>query len=77
MKKDNKMLLGRQHLSEYVDYDKYASCTTTTRAGDDDTHYLQQPSTSRLYDKPAAAAGSDVIDRVMECNQPTQPSTVR
>jgi len=68
------LLTGRQHLSAYVDYDNYEACTTTTQTGNDDAHHhhQQQPTTSRLYDKPRAAAGSDVIDKVMECNQPTQ-----
>jgi len=72
---DVTLLTGREHLAAYVNYDDYEAATTTTQPGDDDIHHhlhLQQPSTSRLYDKPAAAAGADVIDRVMECNQLTQ-----
>jgi len=73
------MLLGRQHLSWYIDYDDYEARTTTTQTDDDDDnsarHYQHDRSTSRLYDKPAAAAAAgdncDVINQVMECNQPT------
>ena len=78
---DEMMLTGRQHLSLYIDYDNYEARTTTTEADDDDDDdddiagrhdRLRQPSTSRLYEKPAATASPDVIDKVMECNQPTK-----
>jgi len=67
---------GRQHLSSYIDYDNYEARRTATQTDDDDdddaaSRQLHQPSTSRLYEKRAAAASSDVIDKVMECNQPT------
>jgi len=66
-------LAGRRQLSDYIDYDDYEASTAPDT--DDDTQRCSlrhQPSTSRLYDRPAAAAtGCDVIDQVMECNQPT------
>jgi len=72
---------GRQHLSSYIDCDDYEARTTTTQTDDDDDddtprhyHHQQQQqvvSTSRLYDKRAAGAHCDVIEQVMQCNQPT------
>jgi len=67
-------------LSEYLDYNNYEACTTTTQEGDDSKaeQRLQiQPSTARLYGKPAAVPGSDAIDRVMECNDLTQTDAVQ
>jgi len=70
------LLTGRERLSAYVNCDKYEAATT--EPGDDDTHHHHQQqqlllSTSRLYDRAttASAAGSDVIDQVMQCNDPT------
>jgi len=76
------LLIGREHLSAYVDYDNYEAATTTTEPGDDDNtrhrqqQQQQQQSTSRLYNRAAAAAGSDVIGTVMQCNQPTERGNV-
>jgi len=76
------MLTGRERLSAYVDCDAFCEATTTQSGDDDDHHHHHHPqqqqqqqlllSTSRLYDRAGAPADADVIDQVMQCNEPTQ-----